>query len=118
MSANEVREAARAELTAYWAWAARRPMMWLDPVMMDLGLTSMARGRHTLLTGELLTKTRAIEKANAPAWLVDQVRARRQGRDVTSPRLHAAHIAWRDARITVAEAETTKGRIAGLDDVP
>ena len=46
MSADDVREAGRAELTGYWAWAARRPWLWLDPVMTDLGLTSMARGRH------------------------------------------------------------------------
>lgn len=85
MSADDVREAARAELTGYWTWAARRPTLWLDPVIADLGLTSMARGRHTLATGELLTKTRAIEQADAPAWLIDQLRSRRRGEDVTSP---------------------------------
>lgn len=51
MSDDDVREAARAELTGYWTWAARRPWLWLDPVIADLGLTSMARGRHTLATG-------------------------------------------------------------------
>jgi len=73
--------------------------------MTDLGLTSMARGRHTLATGELLTKSRAIEQANAPAWLIDQMRARRRGENVTSPRLRSARIAWRDARRTVALAK-------------
>lgn len=104
MSTDDVREAARTEITGYWAWAAKRPTMWLNPVMPDLGLTAMARGRHTLLTGELLTKTRAIEQADAPAWLIDQLRARRRGEDVTSPRLRTALIAWRDARRTVARA--------------
>jgi hypothetical protein len=47
-------------------------------VIADLGLTSMARGRHALLTGQLLTKTQAIEQARAPAWLKDQLRARRR----------------------------------------
>jgi hypothetical protein len=56
MTDDDVREAARAELTGYWAWAARRPRMWLNPVIADLGLTSMARGRHALHTGKLLTK--------------------------------------------------------------
>jgi len=104
MSDDDVRAAARAELTGYWTWAARRPWLWLDPIIADLGLTSMARGRHTLATGELLTKTRAVERAAAPAWLIDQLRARRRGEDITSPRLRTALIAWRDARQTVARA--------------
>ncbi|MEU8664885.1 hypothetical protein, partial [Actinoplanes philippinensis] len=74
VTADDVREAARAELDGYWAWASRRPWLWLDPVIADLGLTSMARGRHALRTGELLTKTRAVEQAAAPAWLVEQLR--------------------------------------------
>jgi hypothetical protein len=104
MSDDDVREAARAEVCGYWARAARRPWYWLDPVIADLGLTSMARGRHTLATGALLTKTEAIEQAAAPAWLVDQLRARRQGSDVRSPRLRTAWISWLDARRTVAGA--------------
>jgi len=110
MSTDDVRAAARREVTGYWAWAARRPWMWLDPVITDLGLTSMARGRHAMSTGELLTKTRAVEEADAPEWLIDQLRARRRGEDVGSPRLRSALIAWRDARRTVAGARLTDGR--------
>lgn len=65
MSDDEVREAARVELTGHWAWAVRHPLMWLDPTLADLSLTSMARGRHTLKTGQRLTKTRAVEGADA-----------------------------------------------------
>ncbi|MFI7542577.1 nucleotidyltransferase domain-containing protein [Actinoplanes sp. NPDC049599] len=101
VSDDDVRAAARAELTGYWAWAARRPWIWLDPVMADLGLTSMARGRHALRTGELLTKSRAIARADAPRWLIDQLAARRRGEAVVSPRIATALIAWRDARRTV-----------------
>ncbi|HWM72130.1 MAG TPA: nucleotidyltransferase domain-containing protein [Nocardioides sp.] len=104
MNEDDVREAGRAELTGYWTWAARRPRLWLNPVIADLGLTSMARGRHTLATGTLLTKTAAIERADAPAWLIEQLRARRRGEGVSSPRLRTAHIAWRDACRTVAAA--------------
>ena len=104
MTDDDVRQAARAELCGYWARAARRPLMWLNPVIADLGLTSMARGRYTLQTGQLLTKTRAIEQAHAPAWLREQLHARRQGEQVTSPRTRTALIAWRDARQTVAWA--------------
>jgi len=50
MGDDEVRKAARAELTGYWAWAARRPWLWLDPVIADLGLTSMAP--RPLCTGQ------------------------------------------------------------------
>jgi hypothetical protein len=110
MSKAEVRDAARREVIGYWAWAARRPWMWLDPVITDLGLTSMARGRHAMATGELLTKTRAIKEADAPDWLIDQLRARRRGEDVGSPRLRSALIAWRDARRTVGSARLTDGR--------
>lgn len=101
---DDVRRAAHAELCGYWALAARRPLWWLSPVIADLGLTSMARGRHALQTGQLLTKTQAIEQAHAPAWLKDQLRARRQGQQIASPQIRTALIAWRDARRTVAHA--------------
>jgi hypothetical protein len=101
---DDIRRAAYAELRGYWARAARRPLWWLDPVIADLGLTSMARGRYALQTGQLLTKTQAIEQAHAPAWLKEQLRARRRGEQVTSPRARTALIAWRDARRTVADA--------------
>jgi hypothetical protein len=106
MSDDDVREAARAELTGYWAWAARRPWIWLDPVMADLGLTSMARGRHALRTGALLTKSEAVEQAAAPAWLIGQLRSRRRGDGVSSPRLRTAVIAWRDAYRTTSRARS------------
>jgi hypothetical protein len=105
VSADDIRAAARAELTGYWAWAARRPWLWLDPTLADLGLTSMARSRHALDNGELLTKTQAIGQAHAPAWLINHLAARRRGEPVTSPRLRTALIAWRDARRTVARAK-------------
>lgn len=104
MSDEDVRSAVRAELTGYWTWALRRPWVWLDRDIADLGLTSMARARHTLATAELLSKTRAVEHAAAPAWLIDQLRARRDGKDDVSPRWRTALIAWRDARRTIAHA--------------
>jgi Nucleotidyltransferase domain len=89
----DVRSAARAEICGYWAQAAHRPWMWLNPVIADLGLTSMARGRHALRTGALLTKTQAVEAADAPRWLIEQLRARRRGEQVASPRLVTGWIA-------------------------
>ena len=104
MSDDDMRAAGRAEVCGYWAWASRRPQMWLHPVIADLGLTSMARGRHVIATGQLMTKSEAIERVHAPAWLVDQLRARRRGEAVASPRVRTGWIAWRDARRTVAWA--------------
>ena len=101
MTDDDLREAARAELRGYWAWASRRPWMWLDPGIADLGLSGMARARHTLRTGRLLTKTEAIEQVHGPAWLIDQLRARRRGEPVPSPRVRTGWIAWRDARDTL-----------------
>jgi len=98
---DDVRAAARAEVCGYWAWASRRPWMWLSPVIADLGLTSMARGRYAVRHGQLLTKSGAIEEARAPDWLIQQLRARRRGERVVSPRLRTGFIAWRDARATV-----------------
>jgi Nucleotidyltransferase domain len=113
MNNDDIRAAARAELTGYWAWAARRPWLWLDPVIADLGLTSMARGRHALRAGDLLTKSQAIEQADAPAWLIDQLRARRRGEHVASPRLRTALVAWRDARRTIARIHSPDPPDAG-----
>ncbi|GAA2911132.1 hypothetical protein GCM10010443_87560 [Actinoplanes cyaneus] len=104
MTDDDIREAARAELTGYWAWAARRPWIFRDPALADLALTSMARGRHALAHGSLLTKSAAVESAAAPPWLIAQLRDRRQGRPVSSPRLRTAWLAWRDTRRTVKAA--------------
>lgn len=100
MSVEEVRAAARAEVLGYWASASRRPWMWLNPEIADLGLVSMARARYTIQTGRLLTKTSAVEHVRAPEWLVDDVRARRTGEHFASPRLRTAWFAWRDTRRT------------------
>jgi hypothetical protein len=104
----KVRSAACAELCGYWAWATRRPLMWVDPMIADLGLTAMARGRHAMRTGDLLTKTQAIEAADAPRWLIEQLRARRRDEHVVSPRILTGWIAWRDARRTVSAARTSQ----------
>ncbi|AEV86518.1 hypothetical protein ACWT_5501 [Actinoplanes sp. SE50] len=101
MSDDDVRAAAHAELTGYWAWAGHRPWIFLDPAMADLALTSMARGRHSLIHGTLLTKSAAVAAAAGPPWLIAQLRARRQGQRVASPRLRTAWLAWRDTRRTV-----------------
>ena len=104
MTDDDVRRAARAELTGYWTTAVRHPWWWLDPSIADLGLISLARARHARATGVLITKTSAIEAVQAPDWLRADLRARRNGNPVTSPRLRTAWVAWCDARRTTAAA--------------
>ena len=102
-SEEDVREAACSEVCGYWARAVRHPAWWiLEPEIAELSLTAMARGRHAADQGRLLTKTAAIEEADAPAWLRDRLRARRRGDPAPLPRLRTAWIAWNDARRTVA----------------
>lgn len=104
MSGDDVRRAAQDELAGYWTTAARHPWWWLDTSFVDLSLTSMARGRHAMATGTLLTKTASIDLAHAPAWLRREIRARRDGQRVRSPRVRAAWLAWRDAGRTTTAA--------------
>lgn len=104
MSDEDVRRAAHAELTGYWATAVRHPWWWLDTSIADLGLSSMARARHTLATGDLITKTSAIDAVQAPDWLRAELRARRNGSPVRSRRLRTAWVAWSDARRATAAA--------------
>jgi hypothetical protein len=101
VSPDELRSAVRAELAGYWTWAVRRPWLWLSPALADLGLVTMARARHALATGELMTKTAALDLVRAPGWMVEQLRRRRGGEPARSPRLRAGAVAWRDARRTV-----------------
>lgn len=104
MSVDDVKAAARGELTGYWSWAVRRPWLFLDPTFGDLALLTMARARHTWATGELLTKTDAIGHLRAPPGVVAGVRRRRASSKRTTswdPRL--AHYAWHDTRRTIAQ---------------
>jgi hypothetical protein len=108
---GDVRRAAQAELAGYWSWAARHPRMFArHAVMVDLGLTGMARGRHAIEHDELLTKSAAIAQARAPEWLKDQLRARRRGEQVSSPTYRSAFIAWRDVRRTTGARVLSAGR--------
>jgi nucleotidyltransferase-like protein len=110
MSDDDVRRAAHAELTGYWTRAARRPWWWFDPALAELGPSAMARGRHTLRSGQLLSKSDAVEVADVPPWLIAMLRARRRGELVALPRLRTAMVTWRDARRTTAAARRWRPR--------
>jgi len=105
MSADDVRQAARAELVGYWSWTLRRPWLFLDHRIADLALLTMARARHTCLTGSVQTKSAAWAGIRAPRGVADGVRRRRDGSGATLPPFGpwTGWHAWRDTRRTVAE---------------
>jgi Nucleotidyltransferase domain len=108
--ASAVRAAVVAELDGYWTWAVRRPWLWLDRDLAELGLVTMARARHALAHGELVTKTAVLDDVAAPRWLARWVRARRAGVLTRVPAVLApvgGAIAWLDA------VRTTRGAPAG-----
>ncbi|WP_310528817.1 nucleotidyltransferase domain-containing protein, partial [Nocardioides sp.] len=82
MSAADVRQAVVEEMTGYWSWAAHRPWLLLSIDQIDLSVATMLRARHTLATGDLITKSAALTGKGADvlsAHLVQGVRARRDG---------------------------------------
>ena len=103
MSDADVRTAALEELSGYWSWAARRPWLFLRPQLADLALLSMARIRHTLATGALVSKTEVIAQVRAPQAVVERIARRRTSPGRSFPlALRAGHHAWRDTRRTIA----------------
>jgi hypothetical protein len=97
-----VRTAVRAELDGYWTAVSRRVLPWRHTWLVDLALVTMSRAEHALRTGDLITKQQAIGQLpslGVPAWLVDEVRARRAGAAGGSRRrLRGAIIARRVTR--------------------
>jgi len=103
MSESAIKEAARDELAGYWSWASRRPWLFMRPHLADLALLSMARIRHTLATGDLVSKTDAIARVKAPQVIVDGIRRRRSSSGWGPPLApRTARHAWIDTRRTIA----------------
>jgi hypothetical protein len=85
MGADDLRAAARAELTGYWSRAVRKRAIWEQDVYVDQGATTVARADLTILEGRLVTKSAAL--AHLPALglsadIVDEVTRRRAGESV------------------------------------
>ena len=80
-----MRSAVRSELAGYWTWAVRRPWLWLDRDLQELAIVTMARARHALRDGELVSKTAVLDDLAAPPWLARAIRARRAGTGGRSP---------------------------------
>ncbi len=88
---------------------SRRAKKFLTPSMKYEIWLQLIRGEATIAhaaAAAAVDRSTIIRVRQAgPAWLVDQLRARRRGEHVPSPRVRAALIAWRDARRTVARAQ-------------
>ncbi|GIF25308.1 hypothetical protein BJ973_003587 [Actinoplanes tereljensis] len=82
VSAAQLADAARGELSGYWAGAVRKTTVWRTDLHVDLGLTTVSRAAETIATGRLITKREAIDRLpelGVPAPLVDEIRRRRAG---------------------------------------
>jgi predicted nucleotidyltransferase len=79
--------AVREEAAAYWSRMARKRGLWLEDSWVDHGLVVLPRAEALLTTGDLITKSEAISRLasfGVPAWLIQQVRGRRDGQPVTA----------------------------------
>ncbi|MCW2797213.1 nucleotidyltransferase domain-containing protein [Nocardioides sp.] len=73
------------ELRGYWSQVVGRRSFWLRDEHVDLALLTMARARITLTSGELLTKSEALERLadlGVQPDLVEEIRRRRAGESV------------------------------------
>lgn len=95
VSDRELRDAVRGELTGYWTKAASWKLPWWRDGYVDLGLLTLPRAHAALTSGELITKTAAIEGLGSfgvPTRLVDEISQRRGGERVSTT---LPHRAWR-----------------------
>ncbi|HEU4998786.1 MAG TPA: nucleotidyltransferase domain-containing protein [Lapillicoccus sp.] len=82
---DDIRAAARAELTGYWRKAVRKRAIWEQDVYVDHGVTTVARADLTIDRGRLVTKSAALSRLlelGLPADIVDGVVRRRAGESV------------------------------------
>jgi hypothetical protein len=85
MSPDDLRTAARAELSGYWRKAVRDGAIWEQDVYIDHGVTTVARADLTIREGRLVTKSAALTHLPAlglPTDIVDDVVRRRAGEAV------------------------------------
>ena len=115
MSEEDIALAVGDELTGYWSWAVRRPWLWFSTDQIDLAVTTMLRARHTLSTGELISKSAALEDVqpvDVPNGLIQAVRARRngQGKGGAARVPLDALVSWRLTRRTISAVRATTSR--------
>lgn len=87
---QRIQAAVREESMGYWSRIARKRRLWLQDELVDHSLVVLPRAEALLTSGELITKSQAIDRLTTefgvPVRLVREIRGRRDG-DV--PRLTA-----------------------------
>jgi hypothetical protein len=79
---DELQAVIRADLAGFWASAVRRRWEWRRDDYVDLGLLTIARAEAALTSGELITKTQAIEQLHRralPDELIGEIEQRHAG---------------------------------------
>jgi hypothetical protein len=97
VTAAELDQAVRNELTGYWSEALTEPKIWLEDTYVDLSLITLARAQATLAGDGLITKREALARLarfNVPISLIEEIRARRAGRPVPVSPAQRLHRAW------------------------
>lgn len=93
VSDSQLRTAVLGELTGYWTAATQWRTLWWRDGFVDLGLLTLPRASAVLTSGELITKTRAIEgleEFSVPGRLIEEVSHRRSGEPVSVTLPHRA----------------------------
>lgn len=86
MGREAVAAAARGELAGYWSATVCKPRLWLQDVYVDLGLLTLVRAEAAITEGRLVTKAEALgglHRFGVEPDLVEQIRRRREGEEVT-----------------------------------
>ncbi len=113
VSAAQLRDAVRGELTGYWRNAVRRrPLVWLDTTYVDLGLITLARADATLADGRLISKREAIGRlasVGVPDDLAQEIAARRDGVVVHDSRAHRLRRAVKTRSLMAHGIRTMQG---------
>jgi hypothetical protein len=82
ISASELRQHTRDQLTGYWRPLTYRPRVWLHDRWVDFALVTLARCAAVIHDDALITKSQAVARLGdfgVPASLADQIRRRRAG---------------------------------------
>jgi hypothetical protein len=90
VSASEIRDHTRDQLTGYWRRLTYRPRIWLQDRWVDFALVTLARSAAVLRDGALITKSQAIATLGdfgVPPSLADEIRRRRAGESVRVTRM-------------------------------
>ncbi len=85
VSDHDLRTAVRGELAGYWSTATQWRLPWWRDSFVDLGLLTLPRASAALTSGELITKSRAIDQLEAfsvPTRLIEEISRRREGEEV------------------------------------